>query len=117
MGLAGAACPVLHSAVMPVNGGFAPEAANRQMISLMLKRIGVLPIAANCACSIRFVDFLRTPDETLISAGMMFLVPATLLFGAVGVANSSFLKMMVCLLGVATIGIWLYRIWWWTSLL
>ena len=55
-------------------------------------------------------------NETLISARMMFLVPATLLFGAVGVANSSFLKMLVCLLGVATIGIWLYRIWWWTSL-
>jgi hypothetical protein len=47
---------------------------------------------------------------------MMFLVPATLLFGALGVANSSFLKMLVCLLGVATTGLWLYRIWWWTSL-
>jgi hypothetical protein len=46
----------------------------------------------------------------------MFLVPATLLFGALGVANSSFLKVLVCLLGVATTGIWLYRIWWWTSL-
>jgi hypothetical protein len=46
----------------------------------------------------------------------MFLIPATLLFGALGVANSSFLKMLVCLLGVATAGIWLYRIWWWTSL-
>jgi len=55
-------------------------------------------------------------NETLISACTMFLVPATLLFGALGVANSSFLKMLVCLLGVATTGIWLYRIWWWTSL-
>ena len=55
-------------------------------------------------------------NEPLISACMMFLVPVTLLFGAVGVANSSFLKMLVCLLGVATTGIWLYRIWWWTSL-
>ncbi|SIO61601.1 hypothetical protein SAMN05443247_08893 [Bradyrhizobium erythrophlei] len=55
-------------------------------------------------------------NETLISACTMFLVPATLLFGALGVANSSFLKMLVCLLGVATTGIWLYRIWLWTSL-
>jgi hypothetical protein len=55
-------------------------------------------------------------NETLISACTMFLVPATLLFGALGVANSSFLKVLVCLLGVATTGIWLYRIWWWTNL-
>ena len=55
-------------------------------------------------------------NETLISACMLFLSPATLLFGALGVANSSFLKMLVCLLGVATTGLWLYRIWWWTSL-
>ena len=55
-------------------------------------------------------------NETLISACTMFLIPATLLFGALGVANSSFLKMLVCLLGVATAGIWIYRIWWWTSL-
>jgi len=55
-------------------------------------------------------------NETLISACTMFLIPTTLLFGALGVANSSFLKMLVCLLGVATAGIWLYRIWWWTSL-
>ena len=55
-------------------------------------------------------------NETLISACMLFLIPATLLFGALGVASSSFLKMLVCLLGVATSGLWLYRIWWWTNL-
>ena len=55
-------------------------------------------------------------NETLISACMLFLIPATLLFGALGVAHSSFLKMLVCLLGVATSGLWLYRIWWWTNL-
>ena len=55
-------------------------------------------------------------NETLISACMLFLIPATLLFGALGVAHSSFLKMLVCLLGVATTGLWLYRIWWWTNL-
>ena len=55
-------------------------------------------------------------NEALISACTMFLVPATLLFGALGVAHSSFLKVLVCLLGVATAGLWLYRIWWWTNL-
>ena len=55
-------------------------------------------------------------NETLISACTMFLVPATLLFGALGVANSPFLKMLVCLLGGATSGLWFYRVWWWTNL-
>jgi hypothetical protein len=55
-------------------------------------------------------------NETLISACTMFLIPATLLSGALGVANSSFLKLLVCLLGMATTGMWLYRVWWWTSL-
>lgn len=55
-------------------------------------------------------------NDTLVSTCTMFLVPATLLFGALGVANSSFLKMIVCLLGTATTGLWLYRIWWWTNL-
>ncbi len=55
-------------------------------------------------------------NETLIAACTMFLVPATLLFGALGVAHSSFLQMVVCLLGMATTGLWLYRVWWWTSL-
>ena len=55
-------------------------------------------------------------NETLISACTMFLVPATLLFGALGVANSTFLKMLICLLGGATSGLWFYRIWWWANL-
>jgi hypothetical protein len=55
-------------------------------------------------------------NETLISACTMFLIPATLLFGALGVANSPFLKMLVCLLGGATAGLWFYRVWWWTNL-
>ena len=55
-------------------------------------------------------------NDTLISACTMFLGRATLLFGALGVAHSSFLKMVVCLLGMATTGLWLYRVWWWTSL-
>lgn len=55
-------------------------------------------------------------NETLISACQMFLVPATLLFGALGVANTRGLKFLVCLLGIATAGLWLYRIWFWTGL-
>jgi hypothetical protein len=55
-------------------------------------------------------------NETLISACQMFLVPATLLFGALGVANTRGLKLVVCLLGVTTTGLWVYRIWYWTGL-
>lgn len=55
-------------------------------------------------------------NETLISACQMFLIPATILFAAVGVANSQGLKLLVCLLGVATVGLWIYRVWYWAGL-
>lgn len=55
-------------------------------------------------------------NETLISACQMFLIPATILFGALGVANSSALKLLVCAMGVATTGLWMYRVWYWTGL-
>ncbi|MEW6640568.1 MAG: hypothetical protein AB1586_08670 [Pseudomonadota bacterium] len=55
-------------------------------------------------------------NETLIAACQMFLVPTTLLFGALGVANTRGLKLLICLLGVATSGLWLYRIWYWATL-
>ena len=55
-------------------------------------------------------------NETLISACQMFLIPATILFAAVGVANSPGLKLLVCFLGVATTGLWIYRVWYWASL-
>ena len=55
-------------------------------------------------------------NETLIAACKMFLVPATLLFAAQGVANTRGLKFLVCLMGVATTGLWLYRVWFWTGL-
>ena len=55
-------------------------------------------------------------NETLIAACQMFLVPATILFGALGVANTRGLKLLVCLLGIATAGLWLYRVWLWTGL-
>ena len=55
-------------------------------------------------------------NETLISACQMFLIPATLLFAAVGVANSRGIKLLICLLGVTTAGLWIYRVWYWLGL-
>ena len=55
-------------------------------------------------------------NETLISACQMFLIPATILFAAVGVANSQGLKLLVCFLGLATAGLWTYRVWYWAGL-
>ncbi len=55
-------------------------------------------------------------NETLISACQMFLIPATILFAAVGVPNSPGLKLLICLMGVATTGLWVYRIWYWAGL-
>ncbi|HEX7961988.1 MAG TPA: hypothetical protein VF493_18865, partial [Terriglobales bacterium] len=39
-----------------------------------------------------------------------------ILFAAVGVANSQGLKLLVCFLGVATTGLWIYRVWYWAGL-
>ena len=55
-------------------------------------------------------------NETLVATCQMFLVPATILFAAVGVANTRFVKLLVCLLGVAITALWIYRIWLWTGL-
>jgi hypothetical protein len=55
-------------------------------------------------------------NDTLVSANLMFLVPATLLFGAHGVAAGHGMRFLVCLLGVGVAGLWLYRIWFWTGL-
>jgi hypothetical protein len=55
-------------------------------------------------------------NETLISACQMFLIPATILFAAVGVPNSQGLKLLICFMGVATTGLWVYRVWYWTGL-
>ena len=55
-------------------------------------------------------------NESLISTCQLFLVPLTILFAAVGVANTRFVKLLVCLLGVALAALWLYRIWLWSGL-
>lgn len=55
-------------------------------------------------------------NETLVATCQMFLVPATILFAAVGVANTRFVKLVVCLLGIAVTALWIYRVWFWTGL-
>lgn len=55
-------------------------------------------------------------NETLVSTCQMFLVPLTILFAAVGVANSRFVKLLVCLLGIALAALWFYRVWLWSGL-
>ena len=55
-------------------------------------------------------------NDTLVSANLMFLIPATLLFGAHGVAGGRGMRFLVCLLGIGVAGLWLYRIWFWTGL-
>jgi hypothetical protein len=55
-------------------------------------------------------------NETLISACQMFLIPATILFAAVGVPNGRGLKLLICLMGTATSGLWFYRVWYWAGL-
>lgn len=55
-------------------------------------------------------------NESLIAICQLFLVPLTILFAAVGVANARFVKLLVCLLGAGLSGLWLYRIYLWTGL-
>jgi hypothetical protein len=81
---------------------------SRQRMSTICWKLPVYP-AADSAVEI-FVN------ETLVATCQMFLVPATILFAAVGVANTRFVKLLVCLLGVAVAALWIYRIWLWTGL-
>lgn len=65
----------------------------------------------------RLCDALEPPvNESLIAICQLFLVPLTILFAAVGVANARFVKLLVCLLGVGLAGLWLYRVYLWTGL-
>jgi hypothetical protein len=74
-------------------------------------------VAMRCARYNAFAIRHEGPmNEALISACQLFLIPATLLFGALGVANTRGLKFLVCVLGVATTGLLLYRVWYWTGL-
>lgn len=55
-------------------------------------------------------------NDSLIAACQLFLIPLTILFAAVGVANSRFVKLLVCVLATALAALWLYRIWLWSGL-
>jgi len=55
-------------------------------------------------------------DKDLISACQMFLVPASILFAALGVASTEQLKTLVSVMGLATSGVWAVRIWLWGGL-
>jgi hypothetical protein len=81
---------------------------SRPRMSTICWRLPVYP-AADSAVEISL-------NETLVATCQMFLVPATILFAAVGVANTRFVKLLVCLLGVAVAALWIYRIWLWTGL-
>ncbi|MEY9884506.1 hypothetical protein [Bradyrhizobium sp. USDA 329] len=55
-------------------------------------------------------------DEKLVAACQMFLVPATILFGALGVATTEALKSLLCLIGAVVSAAWLYRLYRWPGL-
>jgi len=52
----------------------------------------------------------------LIAACQMFLVPVSVLFGALALASTTALRMLISLIGLVTSGVWLYRLWFWTGL-
>ncbi len=52
----------------------------------------------------------------LINACQMFLVPCAILFAALGVAPTEQLKTLISVMGTATSGIWVFRIWLWSGL-
>jgi hypothetical protein len=54
--------------------------------------------------------------QELIMACQMFLVPATILFAALGVAPTEQLKTLVSFMGIATSGVWYYRVFYWEGL-
>jgi len=55
------------------------------------------------------------PTE-LIAACQMFLVPASILFGALAMAGTQPLRTLISLLGVVSSGVWFYRVWFWPGL-
>ncbi|MET0221770.1 MAG: hypothetical protein ABW213_14030 [Tardiphaga sp.] len=55
-------------------------------------------------------------NDSLIAVCQLFLIPLTILFAAVGVANARLVKLLVCVLATGLAGLWLYRIYLWTGL-
>jgi hypothetical protein len=52
----------------------------------------------------------------LIAACQMFLVPVSILFGALALSGTLLLRILISLIGVVTSGVWLYRVWFWPGL-
>jgi hypothetical protein len=55
-------------------------------------------------------------DDKLVAACQMFLVPATILISALGLAATEALKTLLCFIGVAVSTAWLFRLYRWTGL-
>jgi hypothetical protein len=55
-------------------------------------------------------------NDKLVAACQMFLIPVTILFGALGAASTEQLKTLISVMGIATSGIWLWRVWVWADL-
>ena len=55
------------------------------------------------------------PTE-LIAACQMFLVPVSILFGALALSGTQPLRIVISLMGVVTSGVWFYRVWFWAGL-
>jgi hypothetical protein len=58
---------------------------------------------------------MKMPIE-LIAACQMFLIPSTILFGALGVASTEGLKTLIAVMGSFTSAVWLIRLWLWDGL-
>jgi hypothetical protein len=52
----------------------------------------------------------------LIAACQMFLVPASILFGALAMAGTQPLRTLISMMGLVTSGLWFYRVWFWSGL-
>jgi hypothetical protein len=52
----------------------------------------------------------------LIAACQMFLVPASILFGALAMATTQPLKTLISVMGLVASGVWFYRVWFWSGL-
>ena len=55
-------------------------------------------------------------DSDLISMCQMFLVPATILFAAIGLSQTEGLKTLVSVLGTVIGAIWVIRVYMWTGM-
>src|SRR5277367_3710555 len=49
-------------------------------------------------------------DHDLSDACQMFLIPATILFAALGASSTDQLKTLISLMGIATSGLWFYQL-------